>query len=210
MPLIPNFLPCRPLYFKRNMCPAPPKRKNKRKMALTGTSGMIEGTWPRACEVGRYGGASCGGGPCYTTEVMSAAVVILSCTNVQTYPSSWYGRHGARAGRLDGLMGNSTRRVGCRSSNRREEGDAVGQAKQSSRHEYVRQDDVTNEQRTRSLRRTAGKKTSVVGMSVMRLGLGRTTNVDTAQHGSHGPIRASTIPARTQAWEVCSGAMVHG
>jgi hypothetical protein len=107
-------------------------------------------------------------------------------------------------------MGNSTRRVGCRSSNRREEGDAVGQAKQSSRHEYVRQDDVTNEQRTRSLIRRAGKKTSVVGMSVMRLGLGRTTNVDTAQHGSHGPIRASTIPARTQAWKVSDSAMVHG
>jgi hypothetical protein len=46
------------------MCPAAPKMKNSRKTALIGTSGMIEGTWPKACEVGRYGGASCTGGPC--------------------------------------------------------------------------------------------------------------------------------------------------
>jgi len=32
-------------------------------------------------------------------------------------------------------------------------------------------------------------------MSVLRPGLGRTINVDTTQRGSHGPIRANTIPA---------------
>ena len=82
-------------------------------------------------------------------------------------------------------MGRQYTPSSCRSNNRREENDAVGQAKQSSSHEYVRRDNVTDEQRTRSL--THGRQTSVVGVSVMR-GPGRTSNVDAAQHGSHGSI----------------------